>query len=81
MIDRDAALTSKWGTNALHISAAADIPVIIEYLIKEKGMDPNAGDRHGNTPLNYAITSPRTTESLFLIFSPKKTQIKLTHIS
>ncbi|KAI3326543.1 ankyrin repeat-containing domain protein [Xylariaceae sp. AK1471] len=50
------------GINALHISAAADLPDIMEYLVKVKGMDPNAGDRFGDTPLIYAITSPYATE-------------------
>ncbi|KAI1318792.1 ankyrin repeat-containing domain protein [Xylariaceae sp. FL0255] len=62
LIDQGAALTTEWGTNALHISAALDLPDIVEYLVKEKGIDPNSGDGFWDTPLIYAITSPYATE-------------------
>ncbi|KAI1321959.1 ankyrin repeat-containing domain protein [Xylariaceae sp. FL0255] len=61
LIDQGAALTTEWGTNALHISAILDLPDIVEYLV-EKGIDPNSGDGSKDTPLIYAITSPHTTE-------------------
>ncbi|KAI1319104.1 ankyrin repeat-containing domain protein [Xylariaceae sp. FL0255] len=63
LIDQGAALTTEWGTNALYISAALDLPDIVEYLVKKKGIDPNSGDGFWDTPLIYAITSPYTTEN------------------
>ncbi|KAI1316615.1 ankyrin repeat-containing domain protein [Xylariaceae sp. FL0255] len=62
LIDQGAALTSKWGTNALHISAALDLPDIMEYLVKGKGINPNSRDGSRDMPLIYAITSPYATE-------------------
>ncbi|KAI1286516.1 ankyrin repeat-containing domain protein [Xylaria venustula] len=62
LIDRGASLASESGTSAIHVSVAADLPDITEYLVKEKRINPNARDRQGDTPLIYAIKSPYSTE-------------------
>jgi hypothetical protein len=54
------------GTNAFYILAAADLPDISAYLVNEKGMDPNSGDRNGDTLLIYAITLLQTIEKSIL---------------
>ncbi|KAI0977552.1 ankyrin repeat-containing domain protein [Xylaria arbuscula] len=70
LIDEDAALVLASGIDALHLAAATDLPDIIEYLVKEKGLDPNGADRNGDTPLVYAITSPHMTKnSISRLFS------------
>ena len=52
----DISITGCYGENALHETSRADI---IEYLI-EKGLNPNATDKYGNTPLWIAIFYRRT---------------------
>ncbi|KAI1357997.1 ankyrin repeat-containing domain protein [Xylaria arbuscula] len=62
LIDRGASLALKRGISAIHVSVASGLLDITEYLVKEKRTNPNIGDRQGDTPLIYAITSPYSTE-------------------
>ncbi|KAI1159505.1 ankyrin repeat-containing domain protein [Nemania serpens] len=66
LIDRGASLILKSGFDALQVAAAADLLDIMTYLVRGKGMDPNSKDRNGDTPLIYALTSPRSTKESIL---------------
>lgn len=45
----------EYSGNVLHLAAFYDQPEVIEYLVKEKGMDVNnQNSRQRNTPLHYA---------------------------
>ncbi|KAI6080819.1 ankyrin repeat-containing domain protein [Hypoxylon rubiginosum] len=63
LLYRGASLTMEGlDINALHLASAANLPDIVTYLVREKGMDINSEDRDGDTPLVYAILSPDTTK-------------------
>ncbi|KAI1439512.1 ankyrin repeat-containing domain protein [Annulohypoxylon stygium] len=66
LIDQGASLILGSGLTALHMAVAANLRDISTYLINDKGMDLNSGDRNGDTPLVYALTSPYTTEESIL---------------
>jgi len=42
---------------ALHLAASEDLLLVVSFLMKELGADPNVSDRYGGTPLDDAIRS------------------------
>ncbi|KAK0373215.1 ankyrin repeat protein [Colletotrichum limetticola] len=49
--------SSSFGINALHQAAAAGLKEVVSFLVEERGMDINAGDRNGDTPLIHSLLS------------------------
>lgn len=60
LMDRGASPTREGSdTTALHLAAAANLPDILTYLVRTVGMDINAEDARGDTPLIYGLMSPQ----------------------
>jgi ankyrin repeat protein len=49
---------------ALHYAAAANLPLVIDHLVRLFQVDINHGDHTGDTPLIYAIASPNSDRLL-----------------
>ena len=46
--------TNKFGYTPLHCASIGGSATLVQILIKDYGANPNAKDKHGNTPLHYA---------------------------
>ncbi|KDN71879.1 hypothetical protein CSUB01_09612 [Colletotrichum sublineola] len=87
LMRRGASLESKaFGINALHQAAAAGLRDVISYLVEERGIDINEGDRNGDTPLIHSMlsTTPKDMISHLKRYNAdvnKPTTIEMWHVS
>jgi hypothetical protein len=60
-------LKDKYSLTALHYACIFDKPRLAEVLCSAVDFDINAGDRHGNTPLHYAVSNGNIAVTRLLI--------------
>lgn len=54
-----------YGETALHIAASTAYFIMVEELLKKKGINPSIGDKYGHTPLHSALLSTACFDPYF----------------